>query len=105
MKRSPIRCREQTTIRASAGSKIFFAAACPRQVTAIVLALILAAPALATPGSTDDKGKKNSKSPAGSQLEGRVLGPDGKPVRDAVVSVRSMDGDTSWASQPSDKRG
>jgi len=69
------------------------------------LALTLALPALAAPASAGDTGKKTSKNPAGSQLEGRVVGTDGKPVRDAVVSVRSLDGDASWASQPSDRRG
>ena len=42
---------------------------------------------------------------AGSRLEGKVLGPDGKPVRGAKVTVRALEGETSWVSQPTDKRG
>ena len=34
-----------------------------------------------------------------------MLGPDGKPVRGAVLTVRSLDGDASWQSLPSDKGG
>ena len=67
--------------------------------------MTLALPALAVPDSAGANGKKTSKNTAGSQLEGRVVGPDGKPVRDAVVSVRSLDGDAKWASEPSDRRG
>jgi len=69
------------------------------------LALTLALPALATSGSAAENDKKKSKSPPGSQLEGRVVGPGGKPVRDAVVSVRSLDGEITWSSLPSDKKG
>jgi len=45
------------------------------------------------------------KSTGGSRIEGRVVGPDGKPVRGAVVAVRSLNGDASWSSLPSDARG
>jgi hypothetical protein len=67
------------------------------------LAFLLAAPAFAAPKSGAHKDK--SASTAGSRLEGKVLGQDGKPVKGAVVTVRALDGDKSWASLPSDRRG
>jgi hypothetical protein len=33
------------------------------------------------------------------------VGSDGKPLRNAVVTVRSLDGSASWKSLPSDSRG
>lgn len=34
-----------------------------------------------------------------------MFGPDGKPVRGAVVVVRALEGTTSWVSLPADRRG
>jgi len=65
----------------------------------------LALPAFAAPGSGSEPDKGKPKSAAGSRLEGRVIGPDGKPVRGAIVTVRSLDGDASWSSLPADGRG
>jgi hypothetical protein len=69
------------------------------------LALLLAAPALAAQKSASGKDKSKSDARAGSRLEGRVLGQDGKPVKGAVVTVRSLDADKTWSSSPSDRRG
>ena len=33
------------------------------------------------------------------------MGPNGKPLRGAVVTARSLNGDASWSSLPSDSRG
>ena len=79
-----------------------FSAAFARQVLAAVLALLVAAPALAAPKTGAHKSKPST---AGSRLEGRVLGQDGKPVKGAVVTVRSLDEAKSWPSLPSDRRG
>ncbi len=45
------------------------------------------------------------KSPGGSELQGQVLGQDGKPLRGAIVSVKAIDAETTWKSQPTDSRG
>ena len=66
---------------------------------------MLAVPGMSATASTAKSEKKRSNSQAGSQLEGRVVGPDGKPMRDAVVTVRSLDGVTTSSSLPSDRRG
>lgn len=70
----------------------------------MVLAAGLALPAVASPRS-GSRAAKEPKSTAGSRLEGRVLGPDGKPARRAVVVVRPLESDVSWSSPPSDSRG
>jgi hypothetical protein len=67
------------------------------------MAAALALPAAAAPRRAHADGKP--KSVGGSGLEGRVLRPDGKPIEGAVVAVRLLDGETSHASAPSDKRG
>jgi hypothetical protein len=70
----------------------------------VVLTVVLSVPSLAATSSSSNPAKKQ-KSAGGSRLEGQVLGPDGKPVRGAVVTVRGLEGETSWVSQPSDRRG
>ena len=79
------------------------AASMPR-IIAIFLSVVLALPSFAAP-RTSSKSDNKVKSTGGSRLEGRVMGPDGKPVRGAIVSARSLDGDASWSSLPSDNRG
>lgn len=81
-----------------------FSAASARQVVAAVLTAALALPAAAAPRSHVTSGDKH-KSPGGSELEGRVLGPDGKPVRGAIVAVRALDGDAPRSSLPADMHG
>jgi hypothetical protein len=83
---------------------MFFSAASIRRVVATLLAAALALPAAAAPRSHAHADGK-SKSVGGSGLEGKVLRPDGKPIQGAVVAVRLLDGETSHASPPSDKRG
>lgn len=72
-----------------------------RQLLATALALALALPCAAASGAKNP----GYKTPGGSQLEGQVTGPDGKPSRGAVVAVRSLDGNGSWQSLPSDSKG
>jgi len=69
---------------------------------AVILAATLAGPAFA--GSTTKKPKKTTP-PAGSTLQGKIVGDNGKPIRGAVVIVQSLDSDASWTSLPSDKWG
>jgi hypothetical protein len=83
---------------------MFFSAASMRRVVAALLTAALAVPAFAAPRARSNSGEK-PKSAGGSELEGRVLGPNGKPVRGAVVAVRPLDGDVSNSSLPSDARG
>jgi carboxypeptidase family protein len=83
---------------------MLFSAASMRQVVATVLTAVLALPAAAAPRSHSHAGDE-SRSVGGSAVEGRVLGPDGKPVRGAIVAVRPLDGDASHTSLPSDARG
>ena len=83
---------------------MFFSAASIRRVVATALMAALAFPAAAAPRPRSHASDK-SKSVGGSAVEGRVLGPDGKPVQGAVVAVRPLDGDASHASLPSDARG
>jgi len=83
---------------------IFFSVASMQRIVAAVLVASLALPAVAAPQSGSNTTKKQ-KSSGGSQLEGQVFGPDGKPVRGAVVVVRALEGTTSWVSLPSDRRG
>ena len=83
---------------------MFFSAASMRRIVAAALTAALALPSLAASGANSNSNKK-AKSAAGSRLEGQVLGPDGKPVRGAIVAVRSLNGDASWASPPTDSRG
>ena len=83
---------------------MFFAVASMQRTIAAVLAAALAVPAMAgTSSGSNSKNKQNP--PAGSRLEGQVLGPTGKPVRGATITVRSLDGDKSWTSAPSNSRG
>jgi hypothetical protein len=72
-----------------------------RRALAVALVAVLAAPvSAATPGKS-----KRVKAQAGSRIEGRVVNTDEKPVSGAVVSVRSLDGDATWTSPPSDAKG
>lgn len=81
----------------------FLAASTPRILAAVLVATIaFPAPAALR---THPKSEKKEKSAGGSRLEGRVLDPEGKPARGVTVMVRSMEGDRSWTSQPSDGRG
>lgn len=82
---------------------MFRSAAFLQRLVAAVLIVVLAGPSCAA--KSQPKTDKKVKSVAGSRLEGRILRPDGKPIRDAVVVVRSLDGDVSWSSAGSDSRG
>jgi hypothetical protein len=75
-----------------------------RRFLAALLTTLLVIPSFAASG-TKSKPSKTSKSAGGSALEGKILGPGGKPVRGAIVTVRSLDGDVSSSSLPSDSRG
>jgi len=75
-----------------------------RRWVAVLLAATLAMPSLAATDATTKSGKK-AKPAAGSRLEGRILGLEGKPVKGAVVTVRSLSGDAVWTSFPSDSKG
>jgi len=72
------------------------------RILAAILIATLAEPALA---SSNTSSKNKQKSTSGSSLEGKVFGPDGKPVRRATVTVRALEGDKTWASSPTDSRG
>jgi Carboxypeptidase regulatory-like domain len=76
-----------------------------RRLVAAGLTLAMALPATAAQQPSTHSGKSSAKSAGGSHLDGQVLGQDGKPISGAVVSVRSLDGDASWQSRPSDRRG
>lgn len=75
-----------------------------RRIVAAVLTAALALPAVAAPRAKSNSDNK-AKSTGGSRLEGHVVGPNGKPVRGAVVAVRSLNSDASWTSAASDARG
>lgn len=83
---------------------MFFSAASTQRAVAAVLATALAVPALAAAPSNSNSQNKQ-KSGGGSRIEGRVFGPDGKPVRGATVTVRALEGDKTWVSPPTDSRG
>jgi hypothetical protein len=70
----------------------------------VLLAATLAIPSMAATDATTKSGKK-AKPAAGSRLEGKILGLEGKPVKGAVVTVRSLNGDAAWTSLPSDPKG
>ena len=75
-----------------------------QRALALVLATTLTIPALAA-SSSNTNSKNKQKDPAGSRLEGQVFGPDGKPVKGATITVRSLEGDKSWVSPPTNSRG
>jgi len=75
-----------------------------QRTLAAVLATALALPGLAAT-SSDSNSKNKQKYPAGSRLEGQVFGPNGKPVKGATITVRSLEGDKSWVSAPTNSRG
>jgi len=83
---------------------MFFSAASMRRIVAAALTAALALPSLAASGPSSNS-KNKAKSAGGSRLEGKVVGPDGKPVRGAIVAVRSLNGDASRLSPPTDSRG
>lgn len=78
-----------------------FRAASMRRTLAAALVAVLAVPIAAAPPAKS----KREKAPAGSRIEGRITNTDEKPVSGAVVSVRSLDGDATWSSPPSDAKG
>ena len=73
-----------------------------RRVLAVLLTAALAVPAGA---ASKNKAPKAPKPPDASRIEGRILGGDGKPVPDAIVTVHSLDGDKTWSSEPTDRKG
>ena len=83
---------------------MFLSVASMQRTLAVVLATALAFPALAATSSSSNS-KNKQKNATGSRLEGQVLGPDGKPVRGATITVRSLEGDKSWVSAPTNSRG
>ena len=83
---------------------MFSSAAFVPRAIAVALIMTLALPSFAAP-SANTKSDNKVKSAGGSRLEGRVVGPNGKPLRGAVVTARSLNGDASWSSLPSDSRG
>jgi hypothetical protein len=83
---------------------MFFSAASMRRIVAVLLTAVLALPSFAAHRDTSNSHNKATTT-GGSRLEGRIVGPNGKPVRGAVVAVHSLNGDASWASLPSDARG
>ncbi len=78
-----------------------FRAVSVRRAFAGALMAALALPVGAAPPSKS----KQAKARAGSRIEGRIVGTDGKPVPGAVVSVRSLEGTATWTSPPSDAKG
>jgi hypothetical protein len=77
-----------------------------QRIVAAILVAALALPAFASgTQNSSSNSSNNQKSAGGSRLDGQVLGSDGKPIRGAVVVVRALEGDKSWASEPSDRRG
>ena len=82
---------------------LFFAAS-PQRGLAVLLVASLGLPSFAASPSPS-KAEKRHKTTGGSRLEGRVSDPEGKPIRGAVVVVRSLDGGAAWSSPGSDSRG
>lgn len=83
---------------------MFVSVASMQRVLAVALVATLALPALAaSTSSANFKNKQNSG--GGSRLEGKVYGPDGKPVKGATVTVRALEGDKTWVSLPTSSRG
>ena len=81
-----------------------FSAASKQRIVAAAVALALAFPTLAASQETS-KPKNKHKNSAGSRIEGKVIGPEGKPVKGATITVRSLEGDKQWVSQPTSSRG
>ena len=73
-----------------------------RRFVAVVLTAVLAFPAGA---ASKGKTPKAPKPPDASRIEGRIHGGDGKAIPDAIVTVRALDGDKTWSSAPSDRKG
>lgn len=83
---------------------MFFSVASMQRVLAALLVATLALPAVAGSSWRSNPNKKQT-TPAGSRLEGKVFGPDGKPVKGATVTVRALEGDKVWVSPPTNSRG
>lgn len=83
---------------------MFFSAASIQRIIALALVAALAAPAYAADAATE-KPEHGPKSKGGSRLEGKILGFDGKPLRGAIVAVRSLNGGDTWSSHPSSSKG
>jgi hypothetical protein len=84
---------------------MFFSHRVFRIALASILAAFLAFPPSAF-AKAGGKAEKPVPTPPGTRVEGRVLGGDGKtPVRGAVLEVRSIEGDKSWKSLPTDRNG
>lgn len=88
--------------RPGAGSTLFSARGIAKRFLAVGLTAMLAGQAMA---ASKPKKEKPVPTPAGSSLSGRIIGADGKPIRGAAVLVKSLDGEASWISKPSDKGG
>ncbi len=82
----------------------FFSVASMQRVLAVAVVATLTLPAFAASASNSNSNNKQ-KTPAGSRLEGKVFGPDGKPVKGAIVTVRALEGDKTWVSLPTNSRG
>jgi hypothetical protein len=84
---------------------MFFSQRALRIALASVLAALMAFPS-STFAKTGGKAGKPVPTPPGTTVSGRVLGGDGKtPVRGALIEVRSIEGDKSWKSLPTDRSG
>jgi hypothetical protein len=81
-----------------------FRVASMQRALAAVLITALGSPAFAAASSSSNP-KSKQKPQAGSRLEGQVFGPNGKPVKGAKVTVRSLEGGKSWVSAPTSSRG
>ena len=70
-----------------------------------LLAVILTAMLAGQTAMAKTKKEKPAHVPPGSSINGKIVGDDGKPIRGATVTVKSLDGEMSWISKPSDKGG
>ena len=87
--------------RRLAGSTTFSARGRVGKLLAVVLTAMLAGQT----AMAKTKKEKPADLPPGSGVSGTIVGEDGKPIRGATVTVKSLDGEMSWISKPSDKRG
>lgn len=87
--------------RRGIGSTMFSARGRVGKLLAVVLTAMLAGQT----AMAKTKKEKPAAIPPGSTLNGKIVGDDGKPIRGATVTVKSLDGEMSWISKPSDKGG